>query len=356
MAIRRIIGRPIVAIMVAVVGCGPVSRMPSVSPAEFAAEKELQEEAVLAQQLDDLERVGRIAYRILAANAALCGERVAYVPGFKLATEARFSDKLRPAAQRILGLDRFTRVISVVPGSPADLAGVQRGDVVLAVGDWQVPLADDSPRRVFRNIDNRLKRGGPSAMPDLTIWRNGETLKVRLGWQLACNFDWEVRQEDLLNAFADGTRIIVTTGMLRFTRTDEDLVTIIGHEIAHDLMEHRKRKDRNAFFGSLADLVAGSLGFDTRDDIRHAAREAFGQDYEREADYVGLYLMANAGYPLDQCANLWRRMAAATYDTGEPNWNASHPPNPERSVFINKTIAEIMRKKAAGQTLLRPER
>lgn len=60
-------------------------------------------------------------------------------------------------------------VASVEPHSPATAAGIQPGDVITAVNDRKV----DDPRDLARDI-GALK---PGAKAEITLWRNGESLK-----------------------------------------------------------------------------------------------------------------------------------------------------------------------------------
>ena len=47
------------------------------------------------------------------------------------------------------------------------------------------------------------------------------------------------------------------------------------------------------------------------------------EDFEREADYVGFYIMALDGWPIDSAPDLWRRMAAES--PGSITFASSHP-------------------------------
>ena len=75
---------------------------------------------------------------------------------------------------RRLGWDRNFGVIvaAVEPGSPAENAGVQRGDIVTSVGNSQVEDADDFEVRL---------RGYPARTPlSFELFRAGQTVKVSL--------------------------------------------------------------------------------------------------------------------------------------------------------------------------------
>ena len=78
----------------------------------------------------------------------------------------------------------------------------------------------------------------------------------------------------------------------------------------------------------------------------------FSQDFEREADYVGVYLLARAGRPTAKAPNFWRRMAQE--DPRSIKFASTHPTSAERFVRLEQASREIEQKVARGEDL-RPE-
>ncbi len=77
---------------------------------------------------------------------------------------------------------------------------------------------------------------------------------------------------------------------------------------------------------------------------------AYSQDFEAEADYVGLYVMARAGYDFHDAVTVWRRMAVNS--PGAITMASDHPATSERFVALQAAIQEIDAKVAQGQKLL----
>jgi predicted Zn-dependent protease len=77
---------------------------------------------------------------------------------------------------------------------------------------------------------------------------------------------------------------------------------------------------------------------------------AYSQEFEAEADYVGLYVIARAGYRIDDAANFWRRMAISS--PGSVTMTGDHPATPERFVALQAAVKEIEAKTAQGQPLV----
>ena len=70
-----------------------------------------------------------------------------------------------------------------------------------------------------------------------------------------------------------------------------------------------------------------------------AGARAYSVEFEREADYVGAYYAARAGYDISGTENVWR--AFALEDARSISLTTDHPTSPARFVFMRKTIAEI---------------
>ena len=157
---------------------------------------------------------------------------------------------------------------------------------------------------------------------------------------------------DDVNAMADGTHVLLFTGMLRFADTDEELATVVGHEMAHNLMDHVSKQQGNALLGTILDILVAGVGVNTQGMFTKMAMLAYSKEFEAEADYVGLYLMARAGYAIHDTPNFWRRMAIAHPGSVKGGFFATHPATPERFLALEKTVAEIEGKERSNQALL----
>jgi len=172
-----------------------------------------------------------------------------------------------------------------------------------------------------------------------------------------CQYRFKVEKSKDINAYADGNNVTVTTAMMSFT-TDDELAVVIGHELAHNIMEHVSKIERNAVLGGvtglLLDVVAATQGIDTgRGFSRTGAQMGvvrFSPNFEEEADYVGLYILAIAGYPIDKAPAFWRKMSGE--NPNAIDMRGTHPTNPERYLLLEKTVAEIKRKQSQGLVLI----
>lgn len=174
-----------------------------------------------------------------------------------------------------------------------------------------------------------------------------------------CDFEVVLdAREKGLNAHADGQRVVVYPAMVDFARNDNHLAFVISHEFAHSIMQHVASQQKNVaiggILGSLGDAFAQSQGYDTGGSLgKIGAQQAllrYSPRFEDEADYIGLYILARAGFNIDEAPGFWRAMSIqapqAVYTT------TTHPNNPSRTLAMQKTVAEIKAKQQAGQPLV----
>ena len=110
---------------------------------------------------------------------------------------------------------------------------------------------------------------------------------------MVCNYPTFLRDDDSVNAFADGSRIIVTSGLMRFAEADDELAFVIGHELAHNTMGHIESKTGNMILGGIVGaILTGLSGVNVIDPMMQVGVLAFSQAFEAEADYVGVYYAA----------------------------------------------------------------
>ena len=173
-----------------------------------------------------------------------------------------------------------------------------------------------------------------------------------------CHFRFKLIDDDALNAYADGETIIITSKMLAFTQTDEELAIILGHEYAHNMMGHVSSTRDNALAGTIlgfgVDMLASAAGIGTgsifSDLGGHMGSLHYSQEYEIEADYVGLYITALAGYDITNAKDIWRRF---TVEHPEGMYaSTTHPSNPHRYLLLDQTIEEIHEKIDARAPLI----
>jgi Zn-dependent protease with chaperone function len=228
------------------------------------------------------------------------------------------------------GLDRGPGVLSVVGGSPAAAAGLVAGDVLLAVNGSPFPspseIASIRDRSAWRarleasqgQLEAAL-RHGPA---DLLVLRQSRQLRLRLDSRPACLGRVRLARSDQVNAFATkGQYVVMTSAMLDFVRSDDELAVVLGHELSHIIFGHPAMRSEEG--------ILSGLGIHPSNIWKR----------EAEADRFGLRLMAAAGYDLNQAIPFWRRYLGK-YDWF-PQIFRSHPSLGAREKIAADEIAAI---------------
>lgn len=174
--------------------------------------------------------------------------------------------------------------------------------------------------------------------------------------------NWEVQvfDDESPNAFAlPGRKIGVHTGMFKVAINADQLAAVIGHEIGHVQARHgAERVSMNVLAETGQQLTAGVLQNNEAGQLTMAALGVatqfgvllpYSRKHESEADYIGLELMAKAGFDPQQSVALWQNMARAAQGAAPPEFMSTHPSSNTRI----KLLSEAMPK---AQSLYQPSR
>jgi predicted Zn-dependent protease len=173
-----------------------------------------------------------------------------------------------------------------------------------------------------------------------------------LGWNpRAANWRWEVNLigSKQVNAFCmPGGKIAFYSGILEQLKlTDDEVATVMGHEVAHALREHaRERMGKNAATSVGANLLSGLLGLGQLGQTvtsygAQLITLQFSRGDESEADLVGMELAARSGFDPRAGVSLWQKMAAASKGA-PPQWLSTHPSGNTRIADIQANLPKVM--------------
>jgi hypothetical protein len=339
-------------------GCvGTTTQLAPLPAGAIEAEQEKQQELAIEENEREQDRLDSLAYPILAHSTSLCPNARAPLLGLRVATIHNYEKERQPAAARVLGLTDTLTVTGVVPGGPAAIAGLLPGDRLIGMGSRLIPAGREATK-TFAEAFAEFQKPEPGRL-SILFSRAGEQQTASMSLSPVCAYGTVVVNTGELNAFADGERIFITSTMMRFA-SDEELRVVIAHEFAHDAMEHMKARRKNSLFGGLlgaiADIFMATRGINTggyyTSQYAKLGALAFSQDFEREADYVGLYALALSDIPLETAPRFWRHMAQA--DPKSIQLAYTHPTTAERFVRMEQAVSEIEQKRA-NQVALLPE-
>lgn len=167
-------------------------------------------------------------------------------------------------------------------------------------------------------------------------------------------YKWEFNlvDEDIANAFClPGGKVVVYSGILKFAKNDDQLATVISHEIAHALARHGAERTSAGMlqqgFGVAGNILLGTMAPEYQNIFN--ATYSIGSNIgvmlpysrlqESEADEIGLYLMHKAGYNIDEAVNFWENMSDKR--ANESDFLSTHPAPSTRIEDIKKVIQKI---------------
>ena len=326
-----------------VLACATRMDRPEFEEAEVAEERRQQTVLALSMLLERQARTWRVGAHTRKAGAELCDD-TRYTFGFLALDPETFSADYRRVAGD-LGLGAGVRIWDVLPGFAAG-AEIPRGHRIAAIDGRKVTD--------FRSFEEAMKKPFETGLLTVElIALDGSETSVSLAGAPTCDYRVAAIEQDAVNAYADGRNVFITTGMLRFVESDDELAIVVGHELAHNMLGHLKQRRAQVLAGMLVDLaIAVFGGVETGGLFTDLSAIAFSEGMEADADYLGLYLAARAGYGIGAAPDFWRRMAVEHPAHIEDNMFATHPSSPERAVALKHTIAEIEAKRRAGLPLV----
>ena len=153
--------------------------------------------------------------------------------------------------------------------------------------------------------------------------------------------------------------VVVVASLLAEMQSNDELAFVLSHEMSHQIAGHLDKQQQQQVLGA---LIMGGLaaaagnaygGVASDDSIRRAmdagaylGARAYSQTYEFEADTLGTYITARAGYSPERGADIFGRPALA--NPGGPAILASHPGSGQRQAVVAQVAAEVRRQQALG--------
>ena len=321
---------------------GPVASLPPLPKDALEAERHSQQATQIKDYVTELRRVDSVAFRIRTANQAACKDRVAPQLGVFATTPQSLPRRFRSYSADALTLswERPT-AISVADGSPAAQAGIVAGDEIIAFDGELVPVEDTQDW-----IARWLKNNGEQPL-QVAVRHGGADRTVDVTPVIGCAIPIRYVSSEKANAVADDHTIVIGSAVVGLAETDAQLALIIGHELAHANLGHNDKRRENALLGAAGGVMVDATflagGMYTRGAFRRAfaraGAKAYSVAFEREADYVGAYYAARAGYNLSGAEAIWRALARS--HRGGTGFATRHPTSPERFIQMQAVAKEI---------------
>jgi membrane-associated protease RseP (regulator of RpoE activity) len=276
-------------------------------------------------------RIAAVVYRLASRGTAYCGAPHP-LTGMALHHLEDYAKADEAEAAKQYGLDKGPAVLAVVAESPAARAGVQAGDVLLSVNGTRLPARATAsgrrkPRQLANEVDALIEREARTGGLRFEALRGAQPLSLTLKPVFGCPARGRLARSNQPNAFADGRYAIMTTKMLDFVSSDDELAVVMAHELAHNILGHPQRLDAQK--------------------VPHGILRGFGKNAgrvrvtEEEADRLSLRLLWAAGYDVSAAIPFWRRLYARYDPIPIPKFMRTHPSLGARERMIRQAIEEL---------------
>jgi predicted Zn-dependent protease len=178
------------------------------------------------------------------------------------------------------------------------------------------------------------------------VERVGQRLARVAFWDVP-NADWEFVVFEMpksINAFAmPGGKVGVFSGLFKIIKNDDQLASVLAHEIAHVSAKHSHERMSQSMLAQVGGLALGGAmigsgavydpgaimqlyGMGTL-----ATMTAYSRNAEKEADHIGIIYMARAGYNPEEAVKVMEQLEQASAGKAQPSpWFSTHPTHPER--------------------------
>ena len=199
--------------------------------------------------------------------------------------------------------------------------------------------------RMVRNVGNRIAKAAEAFLSDM-----GREDQIR-------HYQWEfnlIQDDKVINAWVmPGGKAAVYTGILPYTKDENGLAVVLGHEVGHAIAEHGNERMSQALLANMGAVALSAALAQKPSQTRELFMTVYGVGtnvgvllpysrlQESEADRIGLMLMARAGYDPRAAVPFWQRMNREE-KTRPPEFLSTHPAPATRIADIERYIPEAM--------------
>ena len=197
-----------------------------------------------------------------------------------------------------------------------------------------------------------------------TVRKVGEKLTAAVETYLKQNnlesategYEWQynVLVSEELNAWCmPGGQIAFYEGILPVCKDENGIAVVMGHEIAHAVAQHGNERMSQQLALQMGGIALSEALKTQKQETIDLAMLAFGvgaqvgvvlpysRTHESEADELGLYFMAMAGYNPQTAPAFWERMAGKS-ESRPPEFLSTHPDPSNRIEDLNRIMPKAM--------------
>jgi len=173
-----------------------------------------------------------------------------------------------------------------------------------------------------------------------------------------CWYTLELSPDGDMNAYVLKNQIVLHNGLAQYLHDEDEFAVVLAHEMGHHIAHNYDKGIQNRTTGAvIAGLIFVGISaatnsyqynpYQQQKDMQNMMRVgasvgdiSFSKEHEREADYVGAYLMARAGYDPEAGNKVWIKITRASGDM-ETQLFDTHPAGPDRLAGWKRAVNEV---------------
>jgi predicted Zn-dependent protease len=173
------------------------------------------------------------------------------------------------------------------------------------------------------------------------------------------DYEWEfnlIENDSIVNAFClPGGKVAFYTGILELAETDDEIATVMAHEIAHATARHGGERMTQLLMYQLGGIALSEALKNNREETIALAQVAYGvgatlayvlpysRTHESEADHIGLIYMAKAGYDPRAAVTFWKKMQEHHAGQEPLEWLSTHPSSQTRIENLERIMPDALK-------------
>lgn len=234
-----------------------------------------------------------------------------------------------------------------------------RKQIVAIPSSQMIALSDESYSKILeenklsgnQQYVNSVKRVGERVMKAVENYMKQNGLEAYID---GYNWQYNVIVSDAMNAWCmPGGQIAFYEGIMPICEDDNGIAVVMGHEIAHAVAQHGNERMSQQLLIQLGGIALSEALKTQKEETINLALIAFGvgsqvgvvlpfsRTHESEADELGLYFMAMAGYNPQVAPGFWKRMEAHS-EGSPPEFLSTHPDPANRIENLNRLMPKAM--------------
>lgn len=199
--------------------------------------------------------------------------------------------------------------------------------------------SDPALRRRVEKVGDRIVQSAHNRFPKQNL--------SRLNW------DFVVFDDPTVNAWVmPGGKVGFHTGILDIMANDDQVATVMGHEVGHVIGRHgAERYSQQLAAGAVANMANVALAGDDPETnamlagilgagINFGLILPYSRKHEYEADRLGADFMAGANYRAEEAVNFWETMTSQS-GTRPMEFMSTHPSDQNRISAMQSHISKM---------------